>query len=172
VTTATTVLFDLDGTLTDPFEGITLCHQYALRKLGMEPVPTQQELARHIGPPLRRAFAELLGETATRDDIELAVAAYRERFSSVGLFENVVYPGVETMLEALSAGHRLFLVTSKVGAYGTNEGAGKGVMGCGFEEAASRWQLNSRSVQRAEFGPLRFVCSSSSVGRRVLGQES
>ena len=116
--TTTTVLFDLDGTLTDPFEGITRCHQHALESLGVRPVPTQRELGRFIGPPLRPAFRELLEAAAPRDDVERAVACFRERFARVGMFENVVYAGVEPMLADLrSRGLTLFVATSKVGVY-------------------------------------------------------
>jgi len=112
------VLFDLDGTLTDPFEGITRCHQHALEQLGVHPVPTQRELARFIGPPLRRTFATLLGDAATAADIERAVAVFRERFSTLGMYENEVYPGVEPMLTELRArGCTLYVATSKVGVY-------------------------------------------------------
>ena len=86
------LFFDLDGTLTDPGGGITRCVQHALAAMG-RPVPAAAELGWCIGPPLRDTFAELLG----RPDpplIERAIALYRERFVSTGMFENVVYPGV------------------------------------------------------------------------------
>jgi phosphoglycolate phosphatase len=109
------VLLDLDGTLTDPFEGITRCHQHALQRMGVTPVPAQRDLARFIGPPLREAFASLLGPAAGRDAIERAVSFYRERFSSIGLFENVVYDGIEPMLaDLVAAGCTLFVATSKL----------------------------------------------------------
>lgn len=114
----TAVLLDLDGTLIDPFEGITRCHQHALESLGVRPVPSQRELCVHIGPPLRSAFRVLLGGAASGEDIERAVALYRERFSTVGLFESTPYEGVAPMLEALrERGCRLFLATSKLQAY-------------------------------------------------------
>ena len=79
-------LFDLDGTLSDPAQGITRCIQHALEKLG-HPIPATQSLVRFIGPPLRESFAALLGP-GDRGAIEKAVALYRERFAEVGLFEN------------------------------------------------------------------------------------
>jgi phosphoglycolate phosphatase len=113
-----TILFDLDGTLTDPFEGITRCHQHALERMGVLPIPTQRELARYIGPPLRRSYATLLDASATPEDIERAVVFFRERFSTIGIFENLVYPGVEAMLaELVARGHRLFVATSKPREY-------------------------------------------------------
>lgn len=106
------VLFDLDGTLTDPRVGITRCLGHALERLGA-PVPSEAELLRYIGPPLHESFRELL--RTSRDELVLeAVALYRERFRSVGMFENAVYPGVVEGLEALGrSGRRLFLATSK-----------------------------------------------------------
>lgn len=110
------LFFDLDGTLTDPAPGITACLAYALRQLG-HAAPSTGELRRYIGPPLREAFAELL-KTEDTATIEAAVRAYRERFSSVGLFENSVYPGVERSLEQLGAdGFVLSVVTSKPTVY-------------------------------------------------------
>ncbi|HEV2705151.1 MAG TPA: HAD hydrolase-like protein [Pyrinomonadaceae bacterium] len=107
------VLFDLDGTLTDPFEGITNCLRYALEKLG-RPCPTSSELSIYIGPPLRQNFAALLGSD-DKSMVEHAVALYRERFSSLGLYENVVYPGVPSMLDELrSDSYNLYVATSKM----------------------------------------------------------
>lgn len=110
------VLFDLDGTLTDSRLGITRSWAAALVAHGYR-APDLAALERHIGPPTREVAAELLG---TRDAaaIEALVATYRERFSSVGLFENQVYPGVEALLSQLSAaGYALFICTSKPAVY-------------------------------------------------------
>jgi phosphoglycolate phosphatase len=110
------VLFDLDGTLTDPGEGITRCIQFALEKLNCE-VPAQSELEIYIGPPLRSTFSSIL-KTPDAELVEAAVGFYRERFSTAGIFENEVYAGVPLMLERLrDARLRLFVATSKVGAY-------------------------------------------------------
>ncbi len=106
------LLFDLDGTLTDPFEGITKCILYAMEKLDKKCPPTES-LRWCIGPPLRDSFAKLL----TTDDkaiIERAVTLYRERFGTVGLFENHVYDGIPDVLQALQKdGHTLYVATSK-----------------------------------------------------------
>jgi phosphoglycolate phosphatase len=110
------LVFDLDGTLTDPQLGITRCFAHALERLGHSP-PERGHLRRYIGPPLRDAFAELL---ATSDPvlIEEAVSAYRERFGEVGLYENELYPETEASLRALAAsGHRLFVATAKAQTY-------------------------------------------------------
>ena len=90
-----TCLFDLDGTLTDPKAGITGCIQYALEKLNLR-VPTKDELEFAIGPPLYDTLFELVGQNA-----ELAAKGlnyYRERFGTVGMFENEVYPGIHDCL--------------------------------------------------------------------------
>jgi phosphoglycolate phosphatase len=104
-----TIFFDLDGTLTDPKPGITGSIQYALQKLG-RPVPSQDDLAWCIGPPLRASFATLLGGEKHADQ---GVAYYRERFGDTGLFENALYPGIAETLAALKPHYRLFVATSK-----------------------------------------------------------
>jgi len=106
------VLFDLDGTLTDPKPGICGCIAYALVKLGHE-APHLDDLEWCIGPPLAGSFARLL---ATEDATVLAQAMthYRERFADTGLFENRVYDGIPESLEKLRRrGLPLFVATSK-----------------------------------------------------------
>ena len=106
-----TILFDLDGTLTDPQEGITGCFQYALSSLGIEE-KDRRRLMRVIGPPLLDSFMEFYG--LDKRQAKLAVEKYRERFSTIGIFENAVYPGVEEMLATLKgAGKTIALATSK-----------------------------------------------------------
>ena len=108
------LLFDLDGTLTDPGAGITRCVQHALSALD-RPVPSS--LTWCVGPPLRDSFAELLG-AADPEILDRAIELYRERFVSVGMFENTVYPGVASCLgELRKGGHRLRVVTSKPHVY-------------------------------------------------------
>jgi phosphoglycolate phosphatase len=110
------ILFDLDGTLTDPIEGMTRCFHYALERMSA-PLPTQAELQLHIGPPLRSTFSRIMN-TSDEAMIERAVSLYRERFSEVGMFENEVYDGVPEMLASLRASSkRLFVATSKVQSY-------------------------------------------------------
>ena len=104
------LLFDLDGTLTDPRVGIVRCIQHALGRLA-RPCPPEAELAACIGPPLRGTFGHLLA-TSDRELIERAMALYRERFAVVGLYENEVYAGVRGMLDGLH-GRRMFVATSK-----------------------------------------------------------
>ena len=105
------LLFDLDGTLTDPKEGITRCVQYALQSFGIE-VKSLDELICFIGPPLRESFQNFYGMSEA--DAEKAVEKYRERFSAVGKFENSVLPGIIPMLKKLKeAGKIMALSTSK-----------------------------------------------------------
>lgn len=106
------ILFDLDGTLTDPKVGITKCIQYSLEQLSVPP-PEMEQLTWCIGPPLRESFARLL---KTTDDglIEQALSFYRIRFSKTGMFENYVYQDVRHSLKRLRAsGGNIFLATSK-----------------------------------------------------------
>ena len=110
------VLFDLDGTLTDPREGITRCIAHALERMGVAPPPLDA-LTFAIGPPLRDSLAQLLG-TRERAAVERALALYRERFADVGLFENAPYAGIHEALAAIrGAGARLFVATSKPHVY-------------------------------------------------------
>lgn len=107
------VLFDLDGTLTDPFEGITKCLQHALRSSGMSSPPLPAELARYIGPPLTDTFRELLATDET-DAIDGALSSYRERFAELGMYENAVYAGVpEALADLFVEGYALYVATSK-----------------------------------------------------------
>lgn len=107
-----TVLFDLDGTLTDSRAGITACIRHALEKLGRA-CPDDDALATYIGPPLRGTLSALLD---TRDAalIEEALAHYRTRYDDVGLFENRVYDGVPEMLDATARlAPAMFVATAK-----------------------------------------------------------
>jgi phosphoglycolate phosphatase len=106
------VLIDLDGTLTDSRPGIVASIQHALRALGHQ-APEALALQKYIGPPLHAAFRELL-PVNTDADVARAIAAYRERYVAIGMFENAVYAGVLDSLELLrERGARLFVATSK-----------------------------------------------------------
>jgi len=104
------LLFDLDGTLTDPKIGIVSCIEHALTQLGRN-LEDYSNLERFIGPPLLASFEEMLGDKA---QAEAAVEFYRERFGAFGLFENTVYDGIEEVLGGFKAqGHNLYVATSK-----------------------------------------------------------
>ena len=102
------IFFDLDGTLTDPKEGITGCVQYALEQMDA-PVPTKDELTWCIGPPLVESFTRLVGADRAAE----GVGWYRERFSTVGLFENTLYEGIPEVLGPLSERYQLYVASSK-----------------------------------------------------------
>lgn len=105
------ILFDLDGTLTNPEIGITSSVMYALEKFNIK-VEDRKELHPFIGPPLTYSFQTYYG--LSEADSELAVKYYRERFSVKGLYENEVYDGVEKMLQELKkSGKTLIIATSK-----------------------------------------------------------
>ncbi len=106
-----TILFDLDGTLTDPAIGITNSVTYALKKLGITP-PERSELYKFIGPPLAYSFEKYY--SLSKEESFKAVDYYREYFAPTGIFENAVYDGTIDMLNSLKgAGKKLILATSK-----------------------------------------------------------
>lgn len=107
--------FDLDGTLTDPAEGITNSFIYALKYFGL-PLPDYQTLCTFIGPPLPDTFKNEFH--FTDEETNLAVQKYREYFSQKGLFENKIYPGIKNLLEKLKEeGKTLVVATSKPEEY-------------------------------------------------------
>lgn len=105
------ILFDLDGTLTDPGKGITNSVAYALEKFGIS-VADKRELYKFIGPPLVDSFMKYYG--FSEDDAGAAVEYYREYFKPKGIYENEIYSGVPELLEALkNNGKKIILATSK-----------------------------------------------------------
>ncbi len=107
---AKSILFDLDGTLTDSGEGIMNCAELALKHFGL-PVPDRETMRVFVGPPLDETFIKF-GVPADKTDE--AIRVYRSRYTTVGKFENFPYPGIAQMLEKLRQnGHRLFVATSK-----------------------------------------------------------
>lgn len=104
------IFFDLDGTLTDSSEGITKCAQLALRHFGIE-VEDRTTLTDFIGPPLRDTFPK---RGVPADRVEEAVTKFRERYLTLGKYENAPYPGIREVLEALkNQGYSLYVATSK-----------------------------------------------------------
>ncbi len=104
------VIFDLDGTLTDPYEGISRSVAHALEQMS-KPALSIQRLRSFIGPPLQDSFASL---GFAGDDVALAVELYRGRYSELGLYENQVYAGIPEVLEALAtSGTTMAVATSK-----------------------------------------------------------
>jgi len=106
-----TVLFDLDGTLTDPKEGITKAVAFALKEI-LDIEEPLESLTRFIGPPLFDSFTQFYGMSG--EQAKRAITSYREYFVSKGMFENSVYDGISDVLQALKKeGVRLAVATSK-----------------------------------------------------------
>ena len=106
----TTILFDLDGTLVDSGEGVLKCAELALRHFDL-PIPTPEEMRTVVGPPLRDSFLRF---GCTEEMAQEAIAVYRRRYTTVGKFELFVYPGIEKLLQDLTAaGCKLYVATSK-----------------------------------------------------------
>ena len=104
------IFLDLDGTLTDPFLGITNSVKYALKKFNID--KTNKELKCFIGPPLRYSFSKYYNFSS--EQAEEAVKYYREVYAVKGLFENELYPDTIYVLEELKKlGLKLVLATSK-----------------------------------------------------------
>ncbi len=109
------ILFDLDGTLTDPMIGITKSVQYALRSFGIIE-DSLEKLTPFIGPPLKGSFQKFYG--FSDEKAEEALCKYREYFSVTGMFENKVYDGIPALLAKLKeSGKKVFLATSKPEIY-------------------------------------------------------
>ena len=144
-----TILFDLDGTLTDPKEGITKCVQCGLRAAEIV-VDDLDQLTWFIGPPLLSSFRKYPGMDETR--LPLAMQAFAERFQTKGLYENSLYPDTVTLLRALhAAGKRLALATAKPERYGVRILEHFGLR-------ADRRDPNfSMMIEMAENSPLRVI---------------
>lgn len=116
MTETSCILLDLDGTLTDPFPGISRCIVHAVEEQGLSP-PPERQLGDWIGPPLLESFTRYF-EHLGAGDAERALSRYRARFSEKGLFENAVYEGIPQLLRGWRAkGKRLYLATSKPEVY-------------------------------------------------------
>ena len=107
---AKSVIFDLDGTLTDSGEGIMNCAELALSHFGL-PIPPRDQLRVFVGPPLDETFIKF---GVKPEDTDEAIRVYRSRYTTVGKFENYPYPGIPELLQRLKQdGCRLFVATSK-----------------------------------------------------------
>ena len=157
------IYFDLDGTLTDPYEGISKCILYALDELGF-PHPDDEYLLNCIGPPLYDTFPELVGDDLTLKAVDL----YRKRFNDVGWQENKLYVGILDALETICTnGHTLFVATSKphVQAKRIVEHFGMGQ----FFEAVYGCELDGTRSSKSEL--LRYAIAENPSGdsRTMIG---
>ena len=111
----TYILLDLDGTITDSMEGITKSIRYALKYFGIE-VKDLNDLRKFVGPPLKESLMEFCHFSAAQ--AEEGIRKYRERFADTGIYENAVYPGMESLLQELNkTGKQVMLATGKPAYY-------------------------------------------------------
>jgi phosphoglycolate phosphatase len=147
------LLFDLDGTLSDPLVGIGRSINYALSHFGYPELPLSQ-LAAHVGPPLDQAFSSITGVSSSSalDDF---VAKYRERYGKIGYSENVLYPGIPEVLHTLAgAGIPLGVCTSKRGDFAEKILEMFGLRSyfsfvCGGEIGTQKWQQIRDLMEKA-----------------------
>jgi phosphoglycolate phosphatase len=142
------LFFDLDGTLTDSSPGILRCIDHAVASLGRDPV-SRDRVSGMIGAPLSAIFEAVLGST-DETLIDQAVAAYRARFNSAGIYENSLFPGIlDALAEFQRSGHRLQIVTAKprVAAERVIDHFDLGR----FFEAVHGPDLSERSCSKADF---------------------
>ena len=111
---ATTLIFDLDGTLVDSRPGILACFRYAFQELE-RPAPSEDTLISSIGRPFRSAFHDLLN-TSDPALVERAVTIYRSRYATTGLYEATLYAGIPDALSRL-ARESVYVATSKAAVY-------------------------------------------------------
>lgn len=144
--TFSVLLFDLDGTLTDPKVGITRCVNYALAYFGRE-VENSDELVSFIGPPLLEQFIQYCGFTP--EEGRVAVEKYRERYEGIGMFENRIYPGIAMMLKRLrEEGKILAVATSKPEIFARKILEKYGILSY-FQECVGS-ELDGRRTKKAE----------------------
>jgi phosphoglycolate phosphatase len=184
------VIFDLDGTLTDSRPGIVRTTRYALQRLNEKtgkaaPIPEEAALDFMIGPPLRDTFAKLVGP----DLVEPLLGFYRERYTTIGLFENAVYEGVPEALEALqTSGRRLFVATSKNEAdarrildhfglaglfaeiYGAQNDGGRAIKSDLLNFLLARERINAGAGNIVMIGDRKYdVLGANAVGIKAIG---
>jgi phosphoglycolate phosphatase len=171
----THIIFDLDGTLTDPRQGIGNSIKYAFDKMDIKGYDGMVPLS-FIGPPLQQSFKELfrLDEQQTKRAVEY----FREYYSSTGLFENQPYPGILSMLEILYlSGKKLFIATSKLEIFASriahHFGFNKyieGLRGAGYnEEQATKTNIISSLMKKYQLNPSHKIVMVGDTVFDVLG---
>jgi len=159
-----TVLFDLDGTLTDPAEGITNSVAHALRRLGIEP-PPRNELTSFIGPPLADSFSSQFG--FSKEKSALAIELYREYYRDKGIFENKLYPGTKEMLDSIkTTGKKIMLATSKPEVFAIEILKYFGLYD--YFDCCSGASLDEKLVRKADVIALTLARSSASPSDCVM----
>lgn len=152
------ILFDLDGTLTNPKEGITKSVQYALRHYGIQ-VEDLDSLTPFIGPPLAESFVQFYGFEP--EQAREAVLVYREYFTDRGWLENLEYPGIREMLERLKgAGKHLMVATSKPEVFALRILKHFGLDG--YFESIGGSDLEETRVKKADV--MRYVLERAGLG--------
>lgn len=151
------VLFDLDGTLADSGEGVMNCAKYASITLGY-PEPPQSQLCKMIGPSLKVGFPKFLG--IKENDILSAIKLFRERYSTVGLLETVIYDGIADLLRSLkAAGCRLFVATCKPTVYSETILRNLGI--ADFFELVVGSNLDNTRTEKPEV--IDYLCSTAGI---------
>tara|TARA_B100000965_G_scaffold21181_1_gene15967 strand:+ start:1108 stop:1809 length:702 start_codon:yes stop_codon:yes gene_type:complete len=154
-----TVMFDLDGTLTDSREGLLLCLEESLIGIGCS-VDTRDELEPFLGSPLPVVF-RTVKPTVTETEIESGIAAFRKVYETEGIYHNRLYPGVVDMLRSMALnGHESWVVTSKPQVYAeivcTNLGIDRhlrGVVGANLDETDTKTTLINSVLTRSNTAP-------------------
>ena len=154
------ILFDLDGTLTDPFEGITNSVVHALKRYNIE-VTDKRELRSFIGPPLVESFMKYFNFTEA--DAKNAVEVYREHFGTKGLFENELYEGIPNMLSELkSRGKTVNMATSKPEVYARRIAEHFDI--AKYFDYMARSELNGQRIAKTEV--IEYALSSLGISDR------
>lgn len=161
-----TLLFDLDGTLTDPGEGITNSVAYALRCFGITP-PPREALYPFIGPPLVDSFQKFYG--FSHADGLKAVDCYREYYRDRGIFENALYPGMESLLHDLrEAGYQICLATSKPEQFAIQILEHFGILPC-FHHVAGALMDESRNKKSEVIAHALTLCGADTASCLMIG---
>jgi phosphoglycolate phosphatase len=106
------IIFDLDGTISDPLQGIARSVNYALEHYGYEPQSIDR-VSKYIGPPIDKMFSHITGNNSI-EELKGLVTKYRERYGNVGYTENTLYPGISESLYTISTtGSVMGICTSK-----------------------------------------------------------
>ncbi len=167
----THLFFDLDGTITDPFVGITSCVKFSLEHFGID--SHADDLKKFIGPPLKDSYMQYY--SMSEEEADEAVVWYRKRYSALGIFECELYDGMRELLQKLSDKYTLILATSKPETYAEKilehfdiKRYFTHVVGASFDEKLSR----KPDIIRAALEKSRAPHSSSvMIGDRVFDTE-